>query len=85
MIVHQKITASVNISQSLRLTILPKSFLNEVLQVLQPHYIFLVVFSKHVFLQEVGCAGLDPSDLKILVKSLLQIFIQITKKRMEQK
>lgn len=72
--VYTKEKASVNISRSSE----NKSFLDEVLQVLQPHQIFLVVFSKHVFLQEIGCARLDSPDLKILVKSLLQIFIQIT-------
>lgn len=55
-----------------------KSLLNKFLDVLQPQQILIAFFDVHVFTQGVGCTGFNPSNLKIFVKSLLQVFIQIT-------
>lgn len=55
-----------------------KSLLNKFLDVLQPQQILVSFFDVHVFTQGVGCAGFNPSNLKIFVESLLQVFVQIT-------
>jgi len=42
--------------------------------------VFLLVFVEHVFLQKFGYVECYPSDLEILEKRLLQVFIKITAK-----
>lgn len=62
-----------------------KSFLNKILEVLQPQKVLLTVLIAHVPTQEFGRCGIDSSMFKIFVESRLQVFIQITgaKKRLD--
>lgn len=59
-------------------------FLNKVLQVLQPHRVLPAVFADHVLVQEICCAGFNPTNLKIFVESFLQVLVQITEKEKEK-
>ena len=72
-------------TKTLKVGLSMKSLLNKILDVLQPKQILLVVFCAHVFMQDVGCNGFNPSNLEIFVESLLQVFVQITGAKEEEK
>lgn len=51
--------------------------MNEGLEVAEPEQVLAAVLVDHVLVQEVGVEWRDPSQLQVLVESLLQILVQV--------